>query len=435
MKSVENERAEGEFIARQISERLKKYETPDYRDFVVLYRTNAQSRVLEEVFLRHGIPYKIVGGIKFYERKEIKDILSYLRVIQNPNDSVSLLRIINTPPRKIGLKTLEAIQRFASANDISFFQAMEEIEKLSDELPESKRQSIQDFVKLIRALQKANNEFPASGVIKHVLEYSGYKTMVDDNTAEGDARMENIHELIGVATKYNQLEPAMSLNVFLEEVALIADVDTLSSQENAVTFMTIHSAKGLEFPVVFIAGLEEGIFPHSRSLLDRDELEEERRLMYVAVTRAKDKLYLLNAQSRMLYGENRNNAPSQFIAEIPEELLEQDALALQYRQRRQILQPNFRGTAIPVETPDAFETKSSSVETGNASRENEGEIRFIPDIEEIPVFSDGDKVYHEKFGDGVIISVVGGVATVCFKNVRYGIKKLALSVAPLKKVM
>lgn len=407
LRPMENEREEGAFIAQEILERLKKYETPDYRDFVVLYRTNAQSRVLEEVFLRYGIPYKIVGGIRFYERKEIKDLVAYLRLVQNPNDSVSLLRIINTPARKIGPKTIEVLQQYALQNGLSIFQAMENIAAATetsapDELAGTKIEALKKFVELVHKLQKINQEFPASGVIKHVLEYTGYKQMVDDNTAEGDARVENIYELVGVASKYNSLEAGLSLNIFLEEVALIADIDSLSEQENSVTFMTIHSAKGLEFPVVFLAGLEEGIFPHSRSLLEREELEEERRLMYVAITRAKDKLYMTHAKSRMLYGESQSSAPSQFLVDIDEALLDKPEAQQKYRS---LTAAEIGHSPIPVEHIDLN-----------------------------PSFADGDKVFHQSFGDGVIVSVKGGVATVCFKNPKYGIKKLALSIAPLKKV-
>jgi DNA helicase-2/ATP-dependent DNA helicase PcrA len=207
---------------------------------------------------------------------------------------------------------------------------------------------------------------------------------------------------VGVSSKYNNLEAGQSLSIFLEEISLIADIDTLNNQDNAVTFMTIHAAKGLEFPVVFLAGLEEGIFPHSRSLLEREELEEERRLMYVAITRAKDKLYMSHAKSRMLYGEVQTSAPSQFLADIPEELLEQP----ETRKSRSLSVSEIGGSPIPSETVDLS-----------------------------PEFADGDKVFHQTFGDGVVVSVKGGVATVCFKNSRYGIKKLALSIAPLKKVI
>ncbi len=345
LKTLENEREEAEFVAKEIVEKLRAYESPNYRDFVILYRTNVQSRLFEEVFLRYGLPYKIVGGIRFYERKEIKDIMAYLRLIQNPNDNVSLLRVINTPARKIGTKTIEILQQYSIQHKISLFQVMERMD-ISGNLPDAKVEALKKFVELIRDLQGINKKFPVSGLIKHVLDATEYKKMIDDNTVEGNARLENIYELMNVAAKYDKLEPALSLTVFLEEVALVADIDHLDEQDNAITLMTVHSAKGLEFPVVFIVGLEDGIFPHSRSLLDHSELEEERRLMYVALTRAKDKLYLTHAKNRMLYGETKSSAPSQFLMDIPLELLEQAFLL------HRPLRPNEIGkNPIPVEWP------------------------------------------------------------------------------------
>ncbi len=404
LEELDNERNEAEFIGKEIGIHMRSQEYPDYRDFVVMYRTNAQSRVLEESFLRFGIPYKIVGGIKFYERKEVKDMISYLRVIQNPNDSVSLMRVINTPPRGIGAKTIEIIQAHAFKNNLSFFEVLEQIEKITD-LAEAKREAISKFVQLVKELKKINAEFTASGVVKHVIDYSGYKKFLNDGSIEGEARLENVHELVSVAEKYNKLEPGISLSIFLEEISLIADIDSLDNQDNAVTMMTIHSAKGLEFPVVFIVGLEEGILPHSRSLLEREELEEERRLMYVAITRAKDRLYLLRAKSRILYGETQSNTASQFLTDIPAELLDVP-LRLQ-RSISPTINPGDLGyTPIPVEEYH----------------------------EEAVQLFDGDRVSHNSFGEGVVVSVTGGVVTVCFKNSKYGVKKLAISIAPLKKL-
>jgi len=289
-----DERDEAQKVAQTITEHLRRQLTPDYREFAVLYRTNAQSRSLEEAFMRFGLPYKIVGGVKFYLRKEIKDLIAYLRVIHNPADSVCLLRIINNPPRKIGTKTIETLQEQAAFRDISLFKAMEE----------SDNKHIQAFVKILQHLRLLSEEFAVAGLIKAVLSESGYRDfLLADRTPDGEARLENIGELISVADKYEALEPAVSLATFLEEVSLVSDLDSLDEQQNAVTLMTLHSAKGLEFPVVFITGLEEGIFPHSRALFEPHELEEERRLMYVGITRAMDHLYLLHASQRMLFGE------------------------------------------------------------------------------------------------------------------------------------
>lgn len=396
-----NERHEAELIAREILSKLEDSEYPDYSEFVTLYRTNAQSRVLEEVFLRHGIPYKIVGGIKFYDRKEVKDILAYLRILQNPNDSISLLRIINTPTRKIGAKTLETIQFFANQHSLSFFNAMLLVNEIPD-FGSSKASAIDKFVKLIKDLQSLSATIPASGMIKEVLELSGYKTMLDDGSVEGEARLENIRELISVAKKYDKLEAGISLSIFLEEVSLIADIDNVDENENAVTLMTVHSAKGLEFPHVFIAGLEEGIFPHNRSLLDRSQLEEERRLMYVAMTRAMDSLYLLHARERTLYGESRSNAPSQFLNDIDDALL--DTGSGNARQHSRV--SDLANIPVPVEIDEGFEIELDT----------------------------GDRVSHNVFGNGIVVDVSGGVATIAFEDARVGVKKLALSIAPLKKI-
>ena len=398
---AENERHEGELIASAVRDCVRSHETPDYKDFVVLYRTNAQSRVLEEVFMRYGIPYKIIGGIRFYERKEIKDLISYLKVVANPNDSVSLGRIINTPPRQIGPKTLEYIQAFSNVKDCGFFEAMIRVREVEG-LPDAKYEKVENFVKLIRGLQQKNKEMGASALVKFVLDETGYKKFLDDNTIEGEARLENVAELASVATKYDKLEPGISLNVFLEEVALISDLDSMDEKDNAVTFMTLHAAKGLEFPWVFIAGLEEGLLPHTQSMLAPEELEEERRLLYVGCTRAMDRLHLLYAKNRMLYGESKYVIPSQFIADIPEELLEKNTVNYN-RQARSITTTSIGKTLIPLEKP-------------------------------LQEFSDGDRVNHSTFGEGMVISVTGGVVTVAFKNSKFGIKKLAIAIAPLEKI-
>lgn len=400
---ADNERHEAELIAREIEKDLIGREYPLFKDNVVLYRTNAQSRVVEEVFLRYGIPYKIVGGVKFYERKEVKDIIAYLRLIQNQNDSVSLMRIINTPSRKIGSKTLEVVRNFAIRNNLSIFKGLllaDEIEELNS----GKSSAVESFVKIVKELQNLNSEVTASGIIKHVLDLTGYKKMLDDGSVEGEARLENIGELISVAQKYDKLEPGISLNVFLEEISLISDIDMVDETDNAVTLMTVHSAKGLEFPNVFLAGLEEGIFPHSRSLLDREELEEERRLMYVAMTRAMDRLYLIHARNRTLYGESRSNAPSQFLADLSGDLVEANFGG--HGARPHISVSDIGETPVPVELDSGVDI----------------------------ALSKGDKVAHNTFGEGFVVDVTGGVATIAFNDPKAGVKKLALSIAPLKKI-
>lgn len=400
---ADNERHEGEMIAQEIRKQITGSEYPDYRGFVVLYRTNAQSRVIEEVFLRFGIPYRLVGGIRFYERKEIKDILAYLRVIQNPHDTVSMLRVINNPSRKIGAKTLEVLGSFAARNGISFWNAL----LLSGEVEElkgAKNDALEKFVKLIKDLQHLNKENPASSMIKFALEMTGYKQMVDDGSVEGEARLENINELISVAQKYDRLEAGVSLGIFLEEVSLIADIDTMDDEDNAVILMTVHSAKGLEFNNVFIIGLEEGIFPHSRSLFDALELEEERRLMYVAMTRAMNALYLIHARSRTLYGDTKSNSPSQFLVDISPDLVEANFGG--HGAKIRISAADIMSRPIPVELDQGVETD----------------------------FGTGDRVKHPTFGEGIVVNITGGVATIAFEDSKVGVKKLALSIAPLKRV-
>lgn len=393
-----NERDEATKIAQAMTEHLRGSESPAYNDFAVLYRTNAQSRAIEEAFMRYGIPYKIVGGVKFYQRKEIKDIIAYLRVIANPDDSVSLLRIINTPARKIGNKTLEILQDFAVRQDISIFRALERLH----EIPglSSKAAPLEKFLRLIQRFQNINQEFAAAGVIKHVITESGYRdALLADQTPESEARLQNVNELGTVADKYEALEPGVSLATFLEEVALISDLDQVEEGHNAATLMTLHSAKGLEFPIVFICGLEEGVFPHSRALYEPMELEEERRLMYVGITRAKDQLYLLHAQQRMLFGEFKQSAPSQFLLDLPEELVQGAPTRREHR--------SFGDRAIPVEDDDGYAPV---------------ELR------------DGDRVRHRSFGEGVVLNVQGGIATIAFKDPKVGVKKLATSIAPLEKL-
>ena len=441
LKTLSNERDEGEFIVKTIIKTLQDSEDKDYQKFVVLYRTNAQSRVLEEAFLRQAIPYKIVGGIKFYERKEIKDMVSYLRILQNPNDSLSILRIINTPARKIGQKTIETIQEYALQNDCSFWQALSEIDRI-EAIRDSKTKALEDFTNMIKNLQKINQEYTASGVIKHVMDLSGYKKSLDDGTAEGESRLQNIYELISVSSKYDALSPGESLGIFLEEISLIADIDKLDEKDNAVTLMTIHAAKGLEFPTVFLIGLEDGIFPHSRSLMERKELEEERRLMYVALTRAKNKLYLLNARNRLLYGESQSNPASQFLKDLPPEVLHIEESpsssslweSSQFFRKTSSFGQAHRSLLHPEPAEQSF-THNGGALKGERSEPSEPRL-----VREEVTFSDetplqqGDRVSHQKFGDGWIMALQGGVVTVKFDSVRYGTKKLALSVAPLRRI-
>ncbi len=398
-----NEREEGIYIVNQINRILGNYESPDFSEFAILYRTNAQSRVLEEVMMRFGIPYKIVGGIKFYNRKEIKDMLAYLRVIHNPHDSISMLRIINTPSRKIGATTINKVATFASLRNLSFYSALGMIDQC-DEISPAKQTDLIKFFNLINQFRAQAHQEKASAMIKLVLEGSGYKKMLEEEgTVESEARLENIGELISVASKYDSLEDGMSLSIFLEEVSLISDLDGLNDDDNSVTLMTLHAAKGLEFPHVFMAGLEEGIFPHTRSMMDPEQMEEERRLMYVGVTRAEKSLHMTYAKERMLYGDYQRNNPSMFLYDLPNDIVSSNSSIF---------------NTSPTMNPNRLGSKPVPTESSQ------------PAVE----FSDGDKVMHPSFGQGIVVSVVGGVVTVAFSNPKVGIKKLAISVAPLEKV-
>lgn len=292
---------EVDFIITEIKSLINRYEHMDYSNFVILYRTNAQSRAIEEVFLNYGIAYKIVGGVRFYERREIKDILAYLNLVINPNDEVALERIINVPRRGIGLKGL--------------IQIKEEKFELRDKLG-FKNDKINKFFKMMNDLRVQSKKIKPAELIEYVAEKSGYRDFILDGTPEGEGRWENIEELKSVASNSENLQD------FLEEIALVADIDKYDKNSDAVTLMTLHNAKGLEYDAVFISGMEEGLFPHSRSLLDPSEMEEERRLAYVGITRARDNLYLTYAKTRLLYGDIKMNMISRFIEELPEELID-----------------------------------------------------------------------------------------------------------------
>ena len=307
-----NEKDEAEFVCMEIRSRTCE---KNYSDFAVLYRTNAQSRAVEEVLLRWNMPYKVVGGVRFYERKEVRDILAYLKLIMNPLDREALERIVSAPPRGIGPKTMDSIA------GISYLSSSEEIDKLPNK--------VKDFYKTLREIHSQANDIRLDDLISHIAIKTGYKKFLLDGTPEGEGRWENIEELMTVASeqvkkdKYDQEETLSDLEMFLERVALIQDTDSFDPNSQAVTLMTLHSAKGLEFKTVFIIGTEEGIFPHSRSLMDESEMEEERRLCYVGITRARERLYLIYAEERNIYGRFQCNPKSRFIENISECLIDE----------------------------------------------------------------------------------------------------------------
>ena len=318
---ADDEAAEADYVARKV-ETLKN-RMNGLSDFAVLYRTNAQSRSIEEALISHSIPYKIYGGLKFYDRKEIKDIIAYLKVIYNQKDSQSVLRIINVPKRGIGVTTMQKIRAWADKEEQSLFEAMLEIDKIED-INAGTKAKIQSFVDLIQKLKNEQSAMELKDWVSYVIEQSGYlRELREENTEEAEIRIENLQELLNVVAEFEPTEVDNELGEFLAQVALVSDLDkNVDETADMVTLMTLHSAKGLEFPVVFLMGLEEGIFPHARCFDSNSELEEERRLMYVGVTRAQDKLFLTHAKRRQMYGEYKYYNPSRFLAEIPPELLE-----------------------------------------------------------------------------------------------------------------
>ncbi len=414
---AKDERAEAEFIIKQIRFLKNKHQFK-LNDFVILYRTNAQSRIVEEAMLRNSLPYRIIGGTKFYQRKEIKDIIAYLRLVQNFNDEISLERIINEPRRGIGKVTLTKWITLAQQKKENLIETGLKLTTLASDstkksspsnqpLPKfqsSRSEAIVKFCDFIQQMAEIKDKLSLTDFIQKIYHQSGYEKYLLDGTEEGQMRHENVQELLTVAQKYSNYSPAEGLTLFLEEVALIADTDNIDQSSKAVHLMTLHSAKGLEFKVVFIIGMEEGIFPHSRSLLNANELEEERRLMYVGVTRAKLKVFLIFTNERNIFGSTQINTPSRFLEDIPEHLLEKSEVKPKMYSR-QTSQDNPSISHIPKATPQQSQ-----------------------DI----IFRDGDHVKHTVFGTGLVVASQGDIITVAFSTV--GLKKLSIRVAPLKKV-
>jgi len=390
---------EAKFVAETILDLTKSGNS--LNDIAILYRTHAQSRNLEEVLLSYAIPYQIYGGISFYERKEIKDILAYLRIIYNPSDNVSLKRIINTPSRKIGTITIRKLEKKAKNQEISISKLIEQT--LKEESILKNHKGLEDFAKILIEIKKKVDKLKLTDFIEYVLNASGYMKWLDDGTVENEVRIENLKELLSVASKYNELEPKEALKEFLNEVSLIEEQQVKAQSKknkNRIILMTLHSAKGLEFPYVFIIGMEEGLFPHSRSYTDPEGMEEERRLAYVGITRAKDNLYLTHAESRRYFGSRQNNLVSRFIEDIPQELIF-------YIKRDEDLDES---------SSDEFNSKSTK-------KINNIKINL----------NKGDRVEHKEFGRGVILNIEGSIVKVDFGPIE-GVKELAMEYAKLVKI-
>jgi len=394
---AENERDEARFVVFEI-ERLVRDEGFRHSDVAVFYRTNAQSRVLEEEFLRAGLPYRVVGGVRFYQRREVKDVLAYLRALVNPGDLISVRRVINTPKRGIGEATAASIERFAADEDIPFMEAARRVEEIGT-LGQRAKGAVRSFVDVIDGLRQRMAEGTSpSRMAEAAFADTGYLAELQaERTVEAEGRIENLEELVGVAREFEQRDPDGGVAEFLEQVSLVSEQDEYDQEEATVTLMTLHNAKGLEFDVVFMAGMEDGVFPHYRSMTDAAQLEEERRLAYVGMTRARRRLYLTHAWSRSLFGSSNYNPPSRFLSELPADLV--------------------RSLDRGVE---------------EESRPNRG--RDALGHEPLPV-TEGDTVYHDKWGEGVVLSVSGSgqrtEATISFEEV--GEKRILLAYAPLAK--
>lgn len=401
----------------------KKSDGVPFSDQVILYRTNAQSRLFEEACMRAGIPYRIIGGVKFYARKEIKDIIAYLHLVVNPNDTISLLRVLNVPSRKIGLTTIGKLQAYANEYNLTLWETLKEAHRI-ETLNNPTKERLAAFADLMESYREKSKDTVVSHLTLDLLQRIGFENWVRDDTEEGESRWQNVQELITVMHKYDALEPSVSIGSFLEEVALISEVDNLDDEGDTLTLMTLHLCKGLEFEHVIIAGCEEGIFPHSNSMFDREQLEEECRIMYVGVTRAKKHLSLMHARSRMLFGETQANAPSRFLEAIPERLVE--------RRSDEVLS----AFAWASKSGQQKAYTDRSIEPFRQGQD-EFDVEFNQDIdyesqEGETQYTEGMRVRHPTFGSGTILSLRGDVAEIRFDS---GEKRnLALSIAPLSAI-
>ena len=430
---------EANYVADTIEENVREGRY-GYSDMAILYRTNAQSRVFEDTFMQRGLPYTIVGALKFYERKEIKDVLAYLRLIVNPRDDVSLLRIINVPRRGLGTTTMARLMAFAAEREESLFDVMSDEELLNavDGLSKRACNSLENFVELMFKFMGDFAGQPLDKIIEDVLEGTGYLKELEQDEKDGPGRLENLKEFVGVAKEFQNLQTEATLSEFLAHLALLTDLDNTDMADDRVTMMTFHASKGLEFPVVFMVGMEEGLFPGSRSFLELSEMEEERRTCYVGITRAQNKLYLTNTYERTIYGKTSITEPSRFIGEIGEDCIETEG-----RPRRRNTAHGTRRTSTATEkfvanAPSGVKSWESSPRTSRPtapkSAPPKSESLIKPNLS--ATWQVGDKAKHNKWDIGTIVEIKGQgedtQLTVAFPNV--GLKKMMQKYAPITKV-
>ncbi len=387
---VSTESHEGETVVSRIKNAVAM-RARRCKDFAVLYRTNAQSRAIEEALIRYGVPYRIVGGVRFYDRKEIKDLVAYLRLLYQPADRASFLRIVNVPTRGLGNVSVQKFLDLQAMSGLPILNMLEQADRLEALTPKA-RKAFADLGEMLARLKEVADTMALPDLIEAVIKRIGYLDYLDDGTPQAEDRIENVKELVSVAREYAEL----GLAGFLEEVALISDLDAVQADQDAVLLMTIHAAKGLEFPAVFMIGMEESIFPHSRALYDQDEMEEERRLCYVGMTRAREELLLTCAASRMLYGTTQHNPPSRFLADIDGKAEQSQTMAFGYS------------------GPTDF---------------NDQEPRYVPEDLELQI---GDHVRHKIFGEGTVVGIDGRAVSVSFAG--RGVKQLNVDFAPLERV-
>lgn len=413
---ADDEHDEARYVAQEI-DRMKDSQHL-YSDFAILYRTNAQSRTFEEALSRRGVPYRVLGGLRYYDRKEIKDLISYMRLVQNPADDLALLRVINEPKRGVGVKTIEKLQTLAKVRDESLLTVLMDDEVVGS-LSAKASKGIRELVQMIREYSAEKDNLRVSDIYDGMLVKSGYLKMLEDqNTLEAEGRIENLMEFKSVIYDYEKDDMQLTLEEFMERIALMAEVDNHDENENAVVLMTMHSAKGLEFPYVFMPGMEDGLFPTWRSFDREDGLEEERRLCYVGMTRAKERLWLTGAAMRTLYGRTDYTRESQFLREVDKRLIDGDAIYEKKQDARQRFDMDGAKGAKPMNPFDQLKYARQQTKVNAA-----------------PVAQDlakGDLVKHPKFGEGTVLNVNGKIIQVEFAD--GSVKKLAAGLAPLSKI-
>ena len=406
----DDEYEEASFLVQEIN-KLKREEYYKYSDFVVLYRMNSQSRAIEDVLRREDIPYKIVGGLKFYERKEIKDIIAYLRLIANTSDNLSLERIINEPKRGVGKTSIENVEKIASETGKSMYQIIKEADNYLPRIFNNTR----EFIQIIEELRTL--DVPVSELIKQTLNKTGYtKALENENTVEAESRIENLEEFLTVAMEFEKESADNSLTEFLESISLSSDTDNIEETDNMVTLMTLHSAKGLEYQTVFLVGMEDGIFPGIRSIDNPEDIEEERRLFYVGITRARCNLYLTFAKKRTIFGSTSYNPPSRFIKEIPEDILDGYEEAMNSKEEENEFEDSrydwrYKGNqSSKVVTYKASGDDYSKDKTNYQFRTAEN---FLKNLEQkktssavdLAKYKTGQRVFHKRFGEGIITNL------------------------------